>query len=81
MIDTLEVIKPDAAHAYAALARRVAAIDMALKCTTSDDVRGIIGIIKTEVEAAMDVIYSFEHPSYLSHPRQNDCKRDCGFNS
>ena len=58
MTKPVEIISPDPTHAYAALARRIAAIDAILLCsgiTKSRDDR-----IRAEVNGAMQVIYEYE---------------------
>jgi hypothetical protein len=73
MDSTPEIIQPDPAPAYAALARHVAAIDMAFKCgAASQDSRHryFQGLIRAEVEAAMEVIHHYENPlSRITSPR------------
>ncbi len=72
-METPEIIQPDLAHAYAALARHVAAIDMALKCGNAhqdDRHRYVQGLIRAEVQAAMEVIHRYENPFYrIPSPR------------
>jgi len=60
MDSTPTVIQPDVAQAYAALARRVAAIDMALKCGAMGP--NIQNLIRAEIEEAMKVIDRYENP-------------------
>ena len=60
MDSTPTVIQPDVAQAYAALARHVAAIDMALKCGAMGP--NIQNLIRAEVEEAMKVIHRYENP-------------------
>ena len=60
MDSTPTVIQPDVAQAYAALARRVAAIDMALKCGATNPY--IQRLIKAEIEEAVKVIHHYENP-------------------
>jgi hypothetical protein len=63
-METPEIIQPDPAHAYAALARHVTAIDIALKCDNHDRHLYIQGLIEAEVQAAMEVIHRYENPFY-----------------
>ena len=68
---TPEIIQPDPAHAYAALARHVAAIDMAFKCgaaSQEDRHRYFQGLIGAEVQAAMEVIHRYENPFFHITP-------------
>jgi hypothetical protein len=60
MDSTPKVIQADVAQAYAALARRVAAIDMALRCGAIGP--NIQSLIRAEVEEAMEVIHCYENP-------------------
>jgi len=60
MDSTPKVIQPDVAQAYAALARRVTAIDMALRCGAIGP--NIQNLIRAEVEEAMKVIHRYENP-------------------
>jgi hypothetical protein len=67
-METPEIIQPDPAHAYAALARHVTAIDMALKCGAIGP--NIQNLIRAEAEAAMEVIHRYENPFYrIPSPR------------
>jgi hypothetical protein len=67
-METPEIIQPDPALAYAALARHVAAIDMALKCGLAGP--NIFVLIRAEVEAAMEVIHHYGNPLYhIPSPR------------
>jgi hypothetical protein len=69
-METPEIIQPDPAHAYAALARHVTAIDIALKCGNLDRDPYIQELIEAEVEAAMEVIHRYENPFYrIPSPR------------
>jgi hypothetical protein len=61
-METSEIIQPDPAHAYAALARHVAAIDIALKCGNHDRQLYVQELIRAEVQAAMEVIHRYENP-------------------
>ena len=65
-METPEIIQPNLAHAYAALARHVAAIDMALKCGPVGP--NIFVLVRAEVEAAMEVIHHYENPFYRITP-------------
>jgi hypothetical protein len=64
MDSTPKVIQADVAQAYAALARRVTAIDMALKCGLGPNT---LNLIRAEVEEAMEVIHCYENP-FLAVP-------------
>jgi hypothetical protein len=64
-METPEIIQPDPALAYVALARHVAAIDMALKCGPVS--HKVFVLIRAEAEAAMEVIHHYEN-SFIHAP-------------
>lgn len=69
MTEPVEIISPHPTHAYAALARRIAAIDAILLCsgiTKSRDDR-----IRAEVNGAMQVINEYERVRYYFAERIN----------
>lgn len=61
-MNATRITQPESARAYAALARRIAAIDMAIKCKDLTDVQDLI---RDEVKAAMEVIHQYEYTSFF----------------